>query len=448
MVDFLNSNLCGASPEMNDVFAKLEAAADEVISKLDFSASDAAAAFLEKQKELNTLTSKLQSIEIPELPQLNLSAEITNLVTMVPGTSAYTSALTKITSEFGSAVSALGSVGSLDSLVSGALAGGDPCSLVPNLQKVAGSDTVTQKPADVLQAAVNALGEVASKVTQNADLTSKIEEVKSVVSSFSVSSKEIEKDTGAFKIVSAAAVKTITILSGLTAKVAFPQVKTVKERKNVIPSIFGDGFLHKRKRVSEKFSVSGEKHSKLELSGTDVILTLKYKPVELGILYMYPGEPGPPRMYGENSLFDGSDPEGEKLSLEARDWWYPAYFGKHRACLIRPQADEPTGLFHSIATADVAAVNNYTLSENKLTLSPPFAAQDHPGNIDHGGTYWENNSDIHFYTQGHIGEWTYPSFKFTPQIWSDVGMNKVSEGICIWVSYDALDNYDPDYKTS
>jgi len=27
-------------------------------------------------------------------------------------------------------------------------------------------------------------------------------------------------------------------------------------------------------------------------------------------------------------------------------------------------------------------------------------------------------------------------------------MNKVSEGICIWVSYDALDNYDPDYKTS
>ena len=51
MVDFLNSNLCGASPEMNDVFAKLEAAADEVTSKLDFSASDAAAAFLEKQKE-------------------------------------------------------------------------------------------------------------------------------------------------------------------------------------------------------------------------------------------------------------------------------------------------------------------------------------------------------------------------------------------------------------
>ena len=140
MVDFLNSNLCGASPEMNDVFAKLEAAADEVTSKLDFSASDAAAAFLEKQKELNTLTSKLQSIEIPELPQLNLSAEITNLVTMVPGTSAYTSALTKITSEFGSAVSDLGSVGSLDSLVSGALSGGDPCSLVPNLQKVGTSN--------------------------------------------------------------------------------------------------------------------------------------------------------------------------------------------------------------------------------------------------------------------------------------------------------------------
>ncbi len=245
MVDFLNSNLCGASPEMNDVFAKLEAAADEVTSKLDFSASDAAAAFLEKQKELNTLTSKLQSIEIPELPQLNLPAEITNLVTMVPGTSAYTSALTKITSEFGSAVSDLGSVGSLDSLVSGALAGGDPCSLVPNLQKVAGSDTVTQKPADVLQAAVNALGEVASKVTQNADLTSKIEEVKSVVSSFSVSSKEITEDTGAFKVASADAIKTITTAAGELAKVVLPEVEKAEERTNVVPSSIGAGYSHK-----------------------------------------------------------------------------------------------------------------------------------------------------------------------------------------------------------
>jgi len=34
MVDFSNAKLCGASPEMNDVFAKLEAAADEIIIRL------------------------------------------------------------------------------------------------------------------------------------------------------------------------------------------------------------------------------------------------------------------------------------------------------------------------------------------------------------------------------------------------------------------------------
>ena len=45
MVDFSNANLCGASPEMNDLFTKLEQAADEIEAKLEEAASAAASAF-------------------------------------------------------------------------------------------------------------------------------------------------------------------------------------------------------------------------------------------------------------------------------------------------------------------------------------------------------------------------------------------------------------------
>ena len=283
MVDFLNSNLCGASPEMNDVFAKLEAAADEVTSKLDFSASDAAAAFLEKQKELNTLTSKLQSIEIPELPQLNLPAEITNLASMVPGTSAYTSALTKITSEFGSAVSALGSVGSLDSLVSGALAGGDPCSLVPNLQKVAGSDTVTQKPAEVKQAAENAAGETASKTWQNPDLTTKKEEIKTNVETHAVTSTPPTEDTGAYKIVKKTQIKTVTTGGGVKTKVAVRQVAVAEERSNVVPKEAA-GFQHKKSTITEKIRFEDI----MDEGGGKIIIPTKYSPSEVLKIMMHP----------------------------------------------------------------------------------------------------------------------------------------------------------------
>ena len=97
MVDFANSNLCGASPEMNDLFKKLDEAAADIESKIDEAASTAAAAFGAAQNELNTLTAKLQSIEIPQLPKLNLQAEIKSLSELVPGTPAYLSSLATIT---------------------------------------------------------------------------------------------------------------------------------------------------------------------------------------------------------------------------------------------------------------------------------------------------------------------------------------------------------------
>ena len=93
MVDFKIPNLCGASPELNDVLSKLADAKADAKAKLDEAASTAAAAFGEAQNELAGLKDKLQSIEIPTLPKLNLQAEIAGLASQIPGTPAFLSAL-------------------------------------------------------------------------------------------------------------------------------------------------------------------------------------------------------------------------------------------------------------------------------------------------------------------------------------------------------------------
>ena len=89
MVDFANANLCGASPELNDVMSKLTAAKSDAKAKLNEAASTASAAFAEAQNELEGLKDKLQTIEIPTLPKLNLQAEIASLTSQIPGTPAF-----------------------------------------------------------------------------------------------------------------------------------------------------------------------------------------------------------------------------------------------------------------------------------------------------------------------------------------------------------------------
>ena len=108
MVDFSNPNLCGASPQMNDVFAKLEAAADEIESKIDEAASTAASAFQAAQDEINNAVNQLQTIEIPELPKLNLQAEIQDLLTLTEGTPQFAAVLANITTEFESTLTKAG----------------------------------------------------------------------------------------------------------------------------------------------------------------------------------------------------------------------------------------------------------------------------------------------------------------------------------------------------
>ena len=58
----------------------------EIESKIDEAASTAASAFQAAQDEINNAVNQLQTIEIPELPKLNLQAEIQDLLTLTEGT--------------------------------------------------------------------------------------------------------------------------------------------------------------------------------------------------------------------------------------------------------------------------------------------------------------------------------------------------------------------------
>ena len=251
MVDFANSNLCGASPEMNDLFKKLDEAAADIEAKIDEAASTAAAAFATAQTELNTLTAKLQSVEIPELPKLNLQAEIKGLSELTPGTPAYISSLAKITEEFEADLEAAGK--DLGTLINDGLSaitsGGNICNVVPNIEKEAGSTTpAVEKATNVLQAAVAPLTEIVSKVTQNEDVTTLVSQVEEDFEDFQESlateTKPLEEDTGAYKVTEKKQVKQITTQAGNT-KVVVKKVQKVEERKNVTPKSQSDGFVHR-----------------------------------------------------------------------------------------------------------------------------------------------------------------------------------------------------------
>ena len=251
MVDFANSNLCGASPAMNDVFKKLDEAAADIESNIDAAASEATAAFASAQNELNSLTAQLQSIEIPQLPKLNLQAEIKALSELIPGTPEYLSSLATITKEFGADLEAAGK--DLGTLISDGLSaitsGGNICNVVPNVEKEAGStNPATEKATNVLQAAVAPETETVSKVTQNEDVTTLVSQVEEDSEDFQESlateTNPLEEDTGAYTVTEKKQVKEITTQAGNT-KVVVKKVETVEERKNVTPKSQSDGFVHR-----------------------------------------------------------------------------------------------------------------------------------------------------------------------------------------------------------
>jgi hypothetical protein len=169
-------NLCGASPELDDALTKLEDLESSLTSQIDAAASTAAATAASAATELKASFDSL-SIDLPEIPPLNLQAEITGLLqlplTTLGEVLAYTTKLAEIDTNFGSELTAAGK--DLTTLVSDATTalsgGGDLCKAVPNFEKAAdGSGEASEKAAAVLQASTAPLAEELSVIVQNPNI--------------------------------------------------------------------------------------------------------------------------------------------------------------------------------------------------------------------------------------------------------------------------------------
>jgi len=241
-MDFTNPNLLGASPELNSVLEKLDAAKAEILGAMDSLASEASSTFGATQNELTGLIDKLQTVEIPTLPKLNLQAEITNFASLVPGSPSAIQALAKIKTEFGGDLTARGL--GLDSLVKEASAaildGSSIGSLVPNLEKVAESIlAATENPGAILQANDMSLTEALSVVKQNETLSAKLKAIGERIAKYAAAATNtaLTEDTGAFTV--AEEDDAITISAEGKILKGFP----VGTGKNVTPA--GTGFMHK-----------------------------------------------------------------------------------------------------------------------------------------------------------------------------------------------------------
>ena len=243
MVDFTNPNLLGASLDLNNLLSNLSSLSALTESLLDASASAAAAELGANQNVLSGLMSKLQTVEIPTLPKLNLQAEISSIASLVPGSSSFIQSLAKIKSEFGVDLETRGL--ELDSLVKKAaaaiLAGNSISSIVPNLVKEAGNiiDPAEEISDAVRQATGLAVTEVLSTVKQNETLSAKLIAIGKQTAKYvaAATNTALTKDTGAFTV--AEEDDAITISAEGKILKGFP----VGTGKNVTPA--GTGFMHK-----------------------------------------------------------------------------------------------------------------------------------------------------------------------------------------------------------
>ena len=170
MADFKVPNLCGASPEFNAIQTKFESM---ITSALDGLEGDASTLKTTLDTNVNGLVRDLKAMipELPELPDINLQAQLTSLSGLSFGSGLYNSLLADITTKFGSALTTNGF--DLDTLVlaaAEAITGGtNLCSAVPNFTVPAAGGDAVEKAVDVLQPVVDSLPEKASTLLANAN---------------------------------------------------------------------------------------------------------------------------------------------------------------------------------------------------------------------------------------------------------------------------------------
>ena len=456
-INFGDGNLCGASPELNSVLSKLDEAKAEITSKIDEAASTAAAAFKEAEDELAGLKDKLQTIEIPTLPKLNLQSEIKSLTDQIPGTPSFFSALAKIKTEFGDDLEAAGL--ELDSLVSSATAaisgGGNLCDAVPNLVKEAGSDAPAQQESiAVKQAAAPAVAEPESTVHQVFAVEQQFANLQNKVSSFFTGSKPPDTDTPAFQFTLPSSIKKISLGGGAPTSVAFPPT-SIGERTNYTPSSQGDGFAHKQATITETFSladvvqepagtvteIDGDGNEEKVPVDAKTYVRLKHKPVRIKQLLFHTGT-GVSKGYWnrqQRSIF-GLDPNIESTDAN-KGFYYRNQYGRHADLLIA------TGDYPTIGANEGT---NWSAFGNQFNFFPPVKLADHPGNISSGGTVLDPDPDI-FVVSGvlpYAGTLGPGQTSSDTRRLSDAKLNSKYQGMCVSLTYSYMERYDPEYVPS
>ena len=145
MADFKTPNLCGANPELNNALSKLDDLKNDIASKLDSTASEAAAAFETGLADVKAGLDGL-ALDLPEIPPINFQSELTGLIndidrTTIQGIAAFNAKLATLELDFGDTLKEKGLT--LDSLITESTTklsgGGNICDLVPNIDIPAGN---------------------------------------------------------------------------------------------------------------------------------------------------------------------------------------------------------------------------------------------------------------------------------------------------------------------
>ena len=470
MVDFANSNLCGASKELNDVLTKLADAKAEIENKLDDPASTAAAAFLASQNDLTALTAKLQTVVIPTAPRLNLQAEILGLLSQVPGSVGYAAALAKLSLEFKDDIEAKGLT--LETLVSLSAAASDAiCKVVPNLEKEAGStEPAVEKPPAVKKPDKPAETEAPAKVNQNPAVETKTKEIEEKTIEYKVTETPPTEDTGAFTVSESTETvsvsQTETTGGGSTIRTSEPVKVSTPEPETNIANPKTDGFIHRTIRHSEKI-----KFENLKISGDKITITgLEEKPHMVLAISIYPGsnanflvQPKDPRI---NASFNQPMTKDEYNKLNSiwikanKPPYYESDFGNHWITILGnhyaleedgPGLDEGT---------DPAKIN----SDGSVTVTSFQGVPDgnHPGNItsvpylkirkknlDRKTNIYKS---VYFYVNKGTGDPKGSTGYFfrneNRQTQKDIFLNRRYKGFAAQIDYLFMDSYDPNKKTT
>jgi hypothetical protein len=161
MADFTTANLPGANAAFNTARDKFSTIKDTLKSNMEV---DASALTSTLSADLLDFGDKLKTMipELPDLPDINLQAELTSLQSLA--SSSRTTALASLKSKFGSGLSAQGI--ELDDLVSKATdafeAGKKISAEIPNFTIPAAGGDVVEKAKEVLQADDDDIEEILS----------------------------------------------------------------------------------------------------------------------------------------------------------------------------------------------------------------------------------------------------------------------------------------------